>query len=165
MATNLFLKLGEIEGECEDQAHVGWIEITSWSHGFSQPTTPVRASSGATVEKANHTDLAFTKYLDKATDAILSTCWTGKQLPTSVLECYRADGDAVPVKYLQIDMEKVIISSYSIGHGGMGDHPAENVSLSYGKVTYTYLDQKKADAQAGAAKPVSHDLILNTVEG
>jgi type VI secretion system secreted protein Hcp len=165
MATNMFLKLGDIAGECEDANHVGWIEITSWSHGFSQPTTPVRASSGATVEKANHTDLTFTKYLDKATDAILSTCWTGKQLPTAVLELYRADGDKDPVKYLKIDMEKVIVSNYTIGHGGGGDHPSENISLSYGKVTYTYLDQKKLDAQAGAAQPVSHDLIKNTVSG
>jgi type VI secretion system secreted protein Hcp len=164
MASNMFIKLGEIEGECEDANHVGWIEILSWQHGFTQPSTPVRASSGATVEKANHTDITFTKYLDKATDAILSTCWTGKQLPTAVLECYRSDGDANPVKYLQIDMEKVIVSGYGISGGG-GDHPAENIALSYGKVTYTYLDQKKADAQAGAAKPVSHDLITNTVSG
>jgi type VI secretion system secreted protein Hcp len=164
MATNMFIKLGDIEGECEDANHVGWIEILSWGHSFTQPSTPVRASSGATVEKANHTDISFTKYLDKSTDAILSTCWTGKQLPTAVLECYRADGDANPVKYLQIDMEKVIVSNYGIS-GGSGDHPAENISLSYGKVTYTYLDQKKADAQAGAAKPVSHDLITNTVSG
>jgi type VI secretion system secreted protein Hcp len=164
MASNMFIKLGDIVGECEDKNHVGWIEILSWSHGFSQPSTPVRASSGATVEKANHTDITFTKYLDKATDAILSTCWTGKQLPTAVLECYRADGDANPVKYLQIDMEKVIVSNYGIS-GGSGDHPSENISLSYGKVTYTYLDQKKADAQAGAAKPVSHDLIKNEVSG
>jgi len=164
MASNMFIKIGDIEGECEDANHVGWIEILSWSHGFSQPTTPVRASSGATVEKANHTDLSFTKYLDKATDAILSKCWTGAQIPTTVVELYRADGDANPVKYLQIDMEKVIVSSYNIG-AGVGDHPSENVTLSYGKVTYTYLDQKKADAQAGAAKPVSHDLITNTVSG
>jgi type VI secretion system secreted protein Hcp len=165
MATNLFLQLGDIKGECEDKNHKNWIEILSWNHGFSQPTTPVRASSGATVEKANHTDLSFSKYLDKATDEILSVCWTGKQIPKATLECYRADGDANPVKYLQIDMEKVIISKYNIGHGGAGDHPMENIDLSYGKVTYTYLDQKKADAQAGSSKPVSHDLISNTVSG
>jgi type VI secretion system secreted protein Hcp len=164
MATNMFIKIGEIEGEAEDANHVGWIEILSWSHGFSQPTTPVRSSSGATIEKANHQDLQFTKYIDKASDAILSAHLSGRQIPTSTLECYRSDGDAQPVKYLTIDMEKVLISNFNIGSGA-GDIPLENIALSYGKVTYTYLDQKKADGQAGAAKPVSHDLVTNTVEG
>jgi type VI secretion system secreted protein Hcp len=164
MATNMFIKMGEIEGESADANHPGWIEILSWSHGFSQTTTPVRASSGATVEKANHSDLSFTKYLDKATDAILSHNWTGKMLPTTTVECFRADGDANPVKYLMVEMKQVIVSNYSVS-GGMGDIPVENISLSYGEVTYTYLDQKKEDAQAGAAKPVTHNLITNTVSG
>ncbi len=164
MARDFFIKLGDIEGESEDKNHKKWIEIESWNHGFNQPTSPVRSAQGATVEKANHADLSFSKYLDKATDAILSTCWSGKQLPKATLECYRADGDGNPVKYLMIDMDEVIISNYDIS-GSPGLHPLENVSLAYGKVTYTYTDQKKADAQAGAAKPVSHDLKTNTVEG
>jgi len=165
MANNLFLQLGKIKGESEDKNHKGWIEIQSWSHGFTQPTTPVRSSSGATVEKANHTDLTVTKYLDMSTDEILSACWTGKQLDKAKLECFRADGDANPVKYLTIDMEDVLVSGYDIGHSGSGDHPMETIRLSYGKVTYTYLNQKKETAQAGSAKPVSHDLKHNTVSG
>lgn len=39
----------------------------------------------------------------------------------------------------------------------------ENVSLSYGKVTYTYTQQKKEDGTGGSQKPVSHDLVQNVV--
>ncbi|MDM8537990.1 type VI secretion system tube protein Hcp [Desulfobacterales bacterium HSG17] len=71
MATNMFIQFAykkgsNIDGESNDEKHEKWIEVMSWSHGFSQPTTPVRASSGATVEKANHSNLSFSKYMVKS---------------------------------------------------------------------------------------------------
>ena len=60
-------------------------------------------------------------------------------------------------------MEKVIVSNYSIS-AGAGDKPMENLSLSYGKVKYTYIDQTKDKGTAGGAKPISHDLTINKVE-
>jgi len=160
----MFLKLGEIVGESEEVNHKQWIEILSWSHGFSQPTTPVRGSTSATTAQANHMDISFTKYLDCATDAILSTCWRGEQLKAAAIECYRSDGGKTSVKYLEIAMEHVIVSNYSISGGGE-DIPMENISLSYGKTTYTYTPAAKKTGDAGAAQPVSHDLITETVEG
>lgn len=163
MATNMYLKLGAIKGESSDNKHKDWIEVMSWSHGFSQPTSPVRASQGGTVEKANHSALSCSKYLDVATDDILKHLWSGKQIDKSTLECFRSDGDNEPTKYLMVEMEKVVISDYSISSGGM-DHPMENISMAYGKVKYTYIDQKKADGTGGGAQPISHDLTLNKVE-
>ncbi|GBC62143.1 type VI secretion system tube protein Hcp [Desulfonema ishimotonii] len=163
MATNMYLKLEGIDGEATDVNHDKWIEILNWSHSFNQPTTPVRASSGSTVEMCNHADMSVTKYLDVATDALLSHIWSGKQIPTAIIECFRADGQNTPVKYLQIDMDKVIISNYSIS-GGQSDLPVENLSLSYGKVKYTYTEYGK-DGAAKGQKPVSHDLTTNEVGG
>ena len=164
MASKMFLKLGAIEGEVEEVNHEAWIEVLSWSHGFSQPTTPVRGSTGGTTEQANHSDISITKYLDCATDAILSTCWKGEQLKDATVECFRADGSEVGVKYLMIEMTEVLVSSYSISGGG-GDIPMENISLSYGKVGYTYIPAAKKTGDAGANQPVTHDLITGKVEG
>ena len=66
------------------------------------------------------------------------------------------------VKYLEIVMEHVVISNYSVS-GGPGDVPVENVSLSYGKVQYTYKGQKEDTGKADGNEPVSHDLITNKV--
>ena len=164
MATNMYLKLDKIEGECTAEGHAKEIEILSWSHGFSQPTSSVRASSGSTVEKANHSDISITKYLDSATDDILKLCWTGKQIETGVIVCLRSDGadDNKHVEYLKIEMEDIIISNYSIS-GGAGDLPIENISLNYGKVKYTYLPQKQDDGTGGSAQPISMDLRNNKV--
>jgi type VI secretion system secreted protein Hcp len=114
MSTNMYLQLKDIKGEAEDKDHKDWIEILSWSHGFSQPASPIRSSTGSTVERANHMDLSLTKYLDSATDDLLKACWSGKQIETGVLECYRADGNNAPIKYLKIEMEDIIVANYNL---------------------------------------------------
>jgi type VI secretion system secreted protein Hcp len=165
MATNMFLKLEEpgISGESSDSNHADEIQVLSWSHSFNQPTSPTRSSAGGgTVEQANHSDFSFTKYLDAATDDLLKQCWSGKQGGKGTFTVYRADGDNKAVKYLEIVMEKVIISNISVGGGG-GDLPVENVSLAYGKVTYNYTPQKKDDGSAEGVQPVYHDLIKQEV--
>jgi type VI secretion system secreted protein Hcp len=165
MAGNFFLKLEtpNITAESNDSNHVGEIQVLSWSHSFNQPTSATRSSAGGgTVEQANHADFSFTKYIDASTDDLLKMCWSGKQIATGTFTGYRADGDNKPVEYLKIVFTDIIVSNYSIS-GGTGDLPTETLSMSYGKVTYTYTQQKVADGTAGGVQPVSHDLIKQEV--
>jgi type VI secretion system secreted protein Hcp len=160
MAINSYIKLDGIDGGSSASGHEKEIEIMSWSHGFSQPTSPVRSTAGSgSVEQANHSNFTFTKYIDSSTDDLLKYCWTGKQIKTAVVTCYRADGNDKnkSVEYLKVEMTHVVVSNFSIS-GGAGDVPVENVSLDYGIVKYTYLPQKKDDGSAGAAQPIQHDL-------
>ncbi len=66
------------------------------------------------------------------------------------------------MKYLEVALDKVIVSNISIS-GGAGDLPVENISLSYGKVQYSYIPQKEADGTGDGVQPVSHDLITQEV--
>jgi type VI secretion system secreted protein Hcp len=162
MASNMYLKFADpsVDGSSTADGHAKEIEILSWSHGFVQPTSPTRSSAGSgTVEQATHQNLTFTKYLDTATNALLKYCWSGKQIKSATITCYRSDGaaDNKPVEYLNILMEHVVISNYSVS-GGPGDIPVENVSLDYGIVQYSYKDQKHADGTADANLPAKHDL-------
>jgi type VI secretion system secreted protein Hcp len=166
MATNIFLKIEtpDIKGESSHKGHEAQIEVLSWSHGVSQPTSPVRSTAGSgTVERANHMDLNFTKYVDIASTDLIKHCWAGTHFGKLTLAQYRSAGnDTKDVEFLTVELEDVVISSYQIGAGG-GDIPIENVSLAYGKVTYKY---DPADAKTGAKKgnkPVSHDLKTNVV--
>jgi len=150
MATNMFLKFENpvIKGSSSAPGHADEIEILSWSHGFMQPISPTRSSAGGgTVEPASHQNLTLTKYLDHATDDLLKLCWAGKQIGKATLRCYRSDGptDDKQIEYLRVEMEHVIISNFSIS-GGAGDVPVENVSLDYGTVRYTYMDQRHGDS-------------------
>ncbi len=161
MAANFFLKFEEpaIKGELTDADHKDELQVLSWSHSFNQPTKPTRSSAGGgTVEQANHSDFSITKYLDAATDDLLKYCWNGKQIGKGTFTAYRADGDNKAIKYLEVIMEKIVISNVSFGGGG-GDLPTETVALGYGKVTYNYMPQKTADGTADGVQPVYHDLI------
>jgi type VI secretion system secreted protein Hcp len=161
MAANFFLKLEtpEIKGESTDSNHKDELQVLSWSHSFSQPTKPTRSSAGGgTVEQANHSDFSITKYVDAATDDVLKYCWNGKQIGKGTFSAYRSDGDNKAIKYLEVIMEKIVISNVSFGGGG-GDLPTETIALAYGKVTYNYIPQKTADGTADGVQPVYHDLI------
>ena len=168
MATNMYLKFEEpsIEAASTAAEHAKEIEILSWSHGFSQPTSATRSTAGAgTVEQANHQNLSFSKYLDASTNALLKYCWSGKQIGKATLTCYRASGaeDNKPVEYLKVIMEHVIISNYSVS-GGPGDIPVENVALDYGIIQYNYVNQKSADGTADGNKPAKHNLETRKIE-
>jgi type VI secretion system secreted protein Hcp len=166
MAVNSYIKLKDITGGSTAAEHAGEIEILSWSHGFSQPTSPTRSTAGSgSVEQANHSNFTFTKYIDSSTDDLLKHCWDGKQIATATVTCYRADGatDNKPVEYLKVEMEHVVVSNFSIS-GGAGDVPVENVSLDYGIVKYTYKPQKKADGTAGEQQAIKHDLEQRKIE-
>ena len=160
MAISAYIKMDGITGGSSSAEHVGEIEVMSWNHGFSQPTSPVRSTAGAgTVEQANHSNFTFTKYLDSSTDDLLNHCWSGKQIKTCVVTCYRSDGtkDNKPIEYMRIEMTHVIVSNFSIS-GGAGDIPVENVSLDYGIVKYLYKPQKREDGTGGDQQSVQHDL-------
>jgi len=148
-----------LDTSIEVKGHEKHLEVLSWNHGFSQPSSPVRSSAGgATVEQANHMNFSFTRYLDGATPLLLKKCWGGKQFDLARLHCYRAtDDSSLGVKYLTIEMKHVIVANYSIS-GGPGDIPVENISLDYGIVSYTYDAQKRVDGTASGAKPATHNL-------
>jgi type VI secretion system secreted protein Hcp len=169
MATNFFIKFENpaIKGEATTKPHDTGpdIDVLSWSHSFNQPTKPTRSTAGGgTVEKANHSDFTITKYLDAATDDLLKYCWSGKQIGKGTFSAYRSDGETNnAILYLQVIMEKIIISNISFGGGG-GDLPTETVALSYGKVQYVYKPQMTADGTASSEQqPTSHDLMTGEV--
>ena len=118
MASNYFLKFEEpaINGESTDSSHTKELQILSWSHSFNQPSSPTRSSAGGgTVEQANHSDFSITKYLDAASDDMLKMCWSGKQIGKGTFSAYRSDGDNKAIKYLEVIMEKIVVSNVSFG--------------------------------------------------
>jgi type VI secretion system secreted protein Hcp len=164
MASDYFLQLDGIIGECTEGDHVEWTRLLDWNHSFEQAaTSDWREATGPTKGKVDHGDFTFTKYLDTATDQVLKKLWLGGIIPTATFHACRADGDGNPVVYLMIEMTEVIVSNYSINGTEGGEIPKEDIQLSYGKLTYTYTPQDKVTGQAGAPRPVSHDLKNDTV--
>jgi type VI secretion system secreted protein Hcp len=172
MATNVYMKITDENGKTLDgnstaKGHEKQIEVVSWSHGFSQPTTAATKSADQqAVSRANHMDLNFTKFFDNSSDDITKACWTGAQMKEIILTCHRASGAAdvgsAATDYLIITMEDVIISNYSISGGG-DELPIENVTLNYTKIKYSFKPVSFEDGKAGSPVHITHDLSTNEV--
>ena len=163
MSTNMFLKIGDIKGESADEKHADWIEILSWGSSWEQPVTALKASTGASLEKCKHEPITIAKTMDIATPGILKAMWLGAVIPQATIECFRAAGENVPIKYLTIIMDDVMLNTYSIG-GGEGDIPQEEIAMSCGVVTYEYIPMDKVTGKAGGMLGAKADLIKNLVE-
>jgi type VI secretion system secreted protein Hcp len=148
MATDMFLKIDGIEGESTDEAHAGWIEILSFSHGVSQPATASVSSGGArSVQRSDHQDFSVVKTLDKASPKLFLYCCNGKHIPTVTLELCRATGDKT--KYMAYTMNDVLVSSLRPGGSSEGaDLPLEEIAFNYAKMTYTYTETDHLTGQA-----------------
>jgi type VI secretion system Hcp family effector len=156
----MYMKFSDLEAGSTAAGHEKEVEVLSWSHSFSQATSPTRSSSGsASVEHAKHHNFSITKYLDVATHSLLRHHWIGKQYKTVVMTCYRASGEdkGQGVPYLKVTMEHVLVSNYSLSGGG-GDLPVENLSLDYGIIEYNYIDQKQDTGQSDSNKPAKYSL-------
>lgn len=162
MAFDAFLKIDGIPGESTDDKHKDWIEISSYSHNVHQPASATASTAGgATAERVEHSTFNVVHLLDKATPKILEACCTGKHIKEVSVELCRAGGDKQ--KYLEIKMEQVIISNASNSGSGQSEtgFPSEAVNFSYGKIKFTYTQQKRADGQGGGNVVFGWDLTAN----
>ena len=158
MASDMFIKVGDIKGESVDSAHKDEIDILSWSWGMSQSGTMHRGGGGG-GGKANVQDLTFTKWVDKATPNLMLFCCTGKHYPQAVLTLRKA-GDK-PVEYLIITMTDVLITSVTTGGAGGEDALTEQVSLTFSKVKTAYQPQKKDGSKDGGPVEMMFDIEAN----
>lgn len=146
MAVDMFIKIGDVDGESKDDAHENDIDVLAWSWGMSQSGS-AHTGGGAGAGKVNVQDLSFTKYVDKASPNLMLACCNGKHYDKALLTVRKAGEN--PVEYLKVTMSDLIIASVSTGGSGGEDRLTENVTLNFGmvKVEYTpQTDKGAADA-------------------
>lgn len=148
MAIDIFLNLGAtIKGETQDSAQkaAGDIDVLSWSWGASNAGS-FHTGGGGGAGKAQFQDISITKYLDKASPAILGALAKGSHLPTAKLLLRKA-GEGQQ-KYLEITLSNVLITSVSTGGSGGDDRLTENISLNFAEVKFEYFLQNEKGVTA-----------------
>jgi type VI secretion system secreted protein Hcp len=158
MAFDAFIKIDGIAGEALDSEYEGWIEITGYSFGNTQPTSSTASSAGgAGSGRTKLTDFTFTKTLDKSSVKLLGASCAGDHIDEVVVAVHRSGGDKV--KYLEIILEEVIISNYSlVARDGL---PHETVQLNFGRIKSTYTQQSRSDGSGGGNIADGWDQIAN----
>jgi type VI secretion system secreted protein Hcp len=110
-------------------------EVFSFSIGVSNPAQ-LGPGGGLNTGTPSFSDLALQKLLDKASVASLLKLAQGGQLNSVTLSCVNASTDAL---VYEIKLEPVVFSSIQhSGSAGGDNRPAESVSFTYAKITWTY---------------------------
>lgn len=159
MAIDMFLKLGEVEGESHDGVHTREIDIHSLSWGMAQPGSMHTGNSRGTG-KIRIRDLSLTKSFDGSSPRLMMACSSGAHYSHAVLTVRNAGGDA-PVPYVTITLQDVMVTSYST-HATEGDELMhEQFSLTFGKVEVSYPLQSGAGIQEDGPVQYGWDIRKN----
>ena len=160
MALDMFLNMGaKIKGESRDKAQgpKGDIDILAWSWGMSQSGT-THTGGGGGAGKANFQDISVTKYVDSASNALMTALAKGSHIDKCVLLVRKA-GEGQQ-KYIEITMEEVLVTSVSTGGSGGEDRLTENITLNFAKVAFEYSKQD-AKGGVGAGAPFTWNIAEN----
>lgn len=158
MAGDLFLKLDGIKGEAQDKFHKDEIDILSWSWEATQSGT-THMGSGSGSGKAKFEDLVFTKYIDKATPALIQHLSTGRHISNGIL-CVRKAAGASPLEYIKLEVKDLIVTSVSYYDNDEDERTVEHISLNFAEYKFIYTEQKP-DGSKGAAPEFSWDIAAN----
>ncbi|NOQ13548.1 MAG: type VI secretion system tube protein Hcp [Methyloprofundus sp.] len=161
MAVDMFLELDGIDGESKDAAYTDKIDVLAWSWGASQSGT-FHSGGGGGSGKANFQDISVTKYIDSSTNALLSHVAKGTHIAKGKLIVRKA-GDT-PVDYLIIEMEKIMVTSYSTGGSGGEDQLTENLTLNFAKYKLGYQKQNDKGGKDGGVKESKFNIEGNKEE-
>jgi type VI secretion system secreted protein Hcp len=145
MAFDGFIKLKDIDGESSDAKHQGWIEISDCTMEILQTvSTTASSAGGAAAERADFSDLRFTKLMDKSTPQLALACAKGKHFDTVNIELCRAGSEKI--KFMTIKLTDCLISFIAMNAGG--DFPSETIHLNYGQILWTYTQQSRLGGSA-----------------
>ena len=160
MASDMFIKIGEVKGESQDAAFKGsdgWIDILSFSWGVSN-SSDTHVGGGGGKGKASFSDLTIMKHVDLASPALAMLCSNGKHFNDAYLTI-RKQGEK-PLEYYKIKFSEVLVSSFQHSGSDGGGLPTESVSLNFAKIDFKYTVQNK-DGSGGASDEFKWDIAGN----
>lgn len=131
-----YLKLTGFEGNVSKGAYKGWIEVESYSWGFSVPvqTTVGSTSNRLSAGKVTPGDLHIVKKQDQTSGKMMLDAMGGANITEATLTITTLSKAGAEDKYMEYKMSDAIVSSFSTG-GSQGQHePMENMSVNFAKI-------------------------------
>ena len=160
MATDTFIKIGDIRGESRDSHHKDEIEVLAWAWGLSNPGAPSSAGGRAKVGKTSFQDVSFTHLVDMASPNLMLSCAAGKRHPEAKLTVRRPDPPASE-EFILISMKDVLVTSVQCTGTRGPEGLVEQVTLNIAKVDFEYRPQRP-DGPPETGVHFSWDLKRNT---
>ena len=159
MASDVFAKIGTIQGRSTDINHKNEIDVLAWSWGVMQSGSMAYGGAGGT-RRASFNDFTFTHHIDKATPLLMKGCAVGTHIPDATITVRKAGKGQQ--EYLIIKMTDVLITSVAMSVAEGAATTAENVTLQFAKVDFEYKPQK-ADGSLDVGLHFKYDIKDNKV--
>jgi type VI secretion system secreted protein Hcp len=140
MATNIFIRIGEIKGESRDSRHRDEIEVLSWAFGL---TNPAGVSSGGVdvTGRASFHDITFTHLIDRSSPSLMLACASCASLKDARLTI-RKTGTTTPQEFLVIVLQDVVVTGVECSGTEAAGGLVEQVSLNFARIDFEYKAQK-----------------------
>ncbi len=158
MAVDTFIKIGDLKGESVVKGHEDSIQIESWSWGMAQSGT-THSGTGGGAGKCDVQDLSFQKRMDTSSPGIALAVCKGTHFDKATMTCRKA-GDT-PLDYLIIELEEVIVTSYSPSGSSGGDEVYDSFTLNFAKFKMSYQPQDNKGAKAGGTVDAEYNIAEN----
>ncbi|MEJ6006540.1 type VI secretion system tube protein Hcp [Paucibacter sp. AS339] len=141
-ASDMFLFLDGIKGESTDAKHKDWIDLKSYSLGFSRSDT--LGSGGGGMGKVNCGDVSVLKTIDSSSPRLMQAVMLGERVGKATIS-FRAGSTgkaSSSVDYYTVDMAGVQVDSVAQSDAsGDASRVTESVSLRAEKFHFSYRTQ------------------------
>ncbi len=159
-----YINFPDIEGQVNEAAHTGWVEVNSISLPIHRSIEPGAVGVARSNGETSLGDIAVHKTWDSSSPKLWARCGSGKFQSSVTIElCSDVGGNNVC--NLQLVLSNCIVSSYSLSAtGDMSPVPSEMITLNYDKISWTYTPYKQ-DGTKGAAVLASVDTETGATTG
>ena len=139
MATNMFIRIGDIKGESHDSRHKDEIEVLSWGWGMAN-SAAASSGGGAATGPASFQDITFTHLIDRASPSLMLACASAQHFRDARLTV-RQPGTTTPEEYLLLSLADVVVTSVQNSGTEAAGSLLEEVSLNFSRIDYEYRRQ------------------------
>ena len=149
----------ELKGDSKVAKHEEWITIDSMQWGVGRAITSSGTGADRDTSNPSFSEVTFSHSMDVASAQIMQEAACGKALTKATIHLIQTGGkDAEGQEFVEIILEKPLLSSYSLSSGG--ERPGESFSVNYVGLTVQYNQfEEGGTVKKGEAK--GYDLKTN----
>ena len=132
----------ELKGDSKVEGHTDWISVDTFQFGVGRGVSTSGAGTDRDTSNPSFSEVTISKSMDIASAQLMLETACGLAMTTATIHFIQTGGkDAKGQHYLEIILDKPILSGYSISSGG--DRPQESLSINYNgfKMQYNQLSE------------------------
>ncbi len=127
----------ELKGDSKVEKHDGWITLDAVQWGLGRAVSTSGVGSDRDTSNPSFSEVSISKSMDVASAQLMLEAACGLALTTATLHFIQTGGkDAAGQHYLEIILDKPILSSYSMSSGG--ERPNESLSINFNGIKMQY---------------------------